>query len=137
VKRIFADTLYWVALFNERDQHHTSAVALSQALSGVQFITTDEVLGEFLTFFAGYGPRTRESAADFVEEIMTSSEAVVIPQSHETFVAGLLLYRSRLDKGYSLADCVSMTTMRQQAITEILTHDHHFRQEGFRVLMRP
>jgi hypothetical protein len=30
---------------------------------------------------------------------------------------------------------ISMETMRQHGITEILTHDDHFTQEGFSVLL--
>jgi uncharacterized protein len=42
----------------------------------------------------------------------------------------------RLDKGYSLKDCISMHTMRQRGISEVLTNDRHFEQEGFRALFR-
>ncbi len=36
------------------------------------------------------------------------------------------------DKGYSLTDCVSMQTMRQGGLTQALTNDRHFEQEGFK-----
>ncbi len=45
------------------------------------------------------------------------------------------LYESRLDKGYSLTDCISMTVMRERNISDVLTHDNHFRQEGFKILI--
>jgi len=41
----------------------------------------------------------------------------------------------RPDKGYSLVDCISMQTMRREGITDALTHDRHFEQEGFRALL--
>jgi len=41
-----------------------------------------------------------------------------------------------LDKGYSLTDCISMETMRHEGITDVLTNDAHFEQEGFRALLR-
>ncbi len=56
---------------------------------------------------------------------------VVCPQSHQTFLDGYALYKARPDKGYSLTDCISMQAMRQECISEILTHDDHFTQEGF------
>ena len=43
---------------------------------------------------------------------------------------------ARPDKGYSLTDCISMQTMRREGLTEILTNDRHFEQEGFRALFR-
>lgn len=60
----------------------------------------------------------------------------VIPQSRESFLAGLQLYRARPDKGYSLVDCISMQTMCKEGLTEVLTNDRHFEQEGFRALFR-
>jgi hypothetical protein len=42
----------------------------------------------------------------------------------------------RADKNYSLTDCISMQTMRREGITEALTTDKHFEQEGFRALFR-
>jgi predicted nucleic acid-binding protein len=60
----------------------------------------------------------------------------VIPQSRESFLAGLQLYRARPDKGYSLVDCISMQAMRKEGLSEVLTNDRHFEQEGFRALFR-
>jgi predicted nucleic acid-binding protein len=60
----------------------------------------------------------------------------VIPQSRESFRSGVALYGARPDKGYSLTDCISMQTMRKEGLTEALTNDRHFEQEGFRALFR-
>ena len=67
---------------------------------------------------------------------MVNPTVLVVPQGRESFLAGLELYRARPDKGYSLVDCISMYTMRQEGITEALTNDRHFEQEGFRALFR-
>jgi len=61
----------------------------------------------------------------------------VIPQSHDSFLSGMALYGARLDKGYSLTDCVSMAAMRREGLSDVLTNDKHFEQEGFRALFRP
>jgi predicted nucleic acid-binding protein len=45
-------------------------------------------------------------------------------------------YASGTDKSYSLVDCISMHTMRQIGLTEVLTNDHHFTQEGFIILIK-
>ena len=39
-------------------------------------------------------------------------------------------------KEYSLTDCASMQAMQHERLTEVLTNDHHFRQEGFRTPSR-
>ncbi len=73
----------------------------------------------------------RQSAVAFVRRILNDTNIEVRPQSDASFTAGLSLYEARPDKGYSLADCVSMLAMREVGVTEILTHDDHFAQEGF------
>lgn len=60
----------------------------------------------------------------------------IVPQTTDSFLTGLDLYRTRLDKGYSLTDCISMQTMRQRGIADVLTNDRHFEQEGFHALFR-
>ncbi len=46
-----------------------------------------------------------------------------------------VIYEKRLDKDYSLTDCISILTMKTLNIREILTHDNHFEQEGFTILL--
>lgn len=97
--------------------------------------TTEEVLGEMLTFFAA-DSWLRGRAVETVRQILFDPAMHVIPQSHESFLAGFELYAARPDKGYSLVDCISMQVMRREGITDALTNDRHFEQEGFRALLR-
>lgn len=135
MKVAFVDTLYFVALFNPRDQWHERALAASKLVAETKLITTEEVLVELLNFFSEYGERARRGAVIQTEGILSAANIEVVEQSHETFIAGLTLYKVRPDKGYSLTDCVSMHAMRERGISHILTHDDHFRQEGFTVLL--
>ncbi|HKP81423.1 MAG TPA: PIN domain-containing protein [Pyrinomonadaceae bacterium] len=135
MKLTFIDTLYFVALFNPRDQWHQQAIAASQLVAETALITTEDVLVELLNFFSEYGEKARRGAITQVEGILSGANVDVIPQSHEAFMAGLTLYKARPDKGYSLTDCISMQAMRERGMVEILTHDEHFRQEGFTVLL--
>jgi uncharacterized protein len=135
VKMTFVDTLYFVALFNPRDQWHEQAVAASKLIGDTKLITTEEVLVELLNFFSEYGEKARRGAVTQAEGILNNANIDVARQSHDGFIAGLTLYKARPDKGYSLTDCISMHTMREQSISDILTHDDHFRQEGFTVLL--
>jgi predicted nucleic acid-binding protein len=99
-------------------------------------VTTDEVLGEYLTFFASASETLRRGAAASVQRILANPVIRVIPQSRSSFLGGLDLYSQRPDKGYSLVDCISMRTMRREGLTEALTNDRHFEQEGFHALFR-
>jgi len=97
-------------------------------------VTTDEVLSEFLNYFSAAGESKRRVVANMFEETMSHPRVLVIPQTRESLLRGFTLYKARADKGYSLTDCISMTAMRERNITEVLTHDQHFRQEGFAAL---
>lgn len=135
MKVAFVDTLYLVALFNPRDQWHDRAIAASKLVAETNLITTEDVLVELLNFFSEYGEKARRGAVRQAEGILIGANVEIVPQSHEGFVAGLTLYKARPDKGYSLTDCISMHAMRERDISEILTHDNHFRQEGFTLLL--
>jgi predicted nucleic acid-binding protein len=136
VKRLFADTAYWIALTNSFDQYHTKAVDVSSTLGNCHMFTTEEVLTEFLNALADKGPRIRAAAVEMVETIINNSGVTVIPQSRRTFNRSLAFYKSRPDKGYSLTDCGSMLLMRERHLSEALTTDRHFEQEGFVALLR-
>ena len=45
---VFADTGYWIALFNERDSLHIQARELSARFSDSTIVTSEMVLTEFL-----------------------------------------------------------------------------------------
>jgi uncharacterized protein len=135
--QVFADTSYWIARFNKMDSRSASARAAREQVGSAQVITTEEVLVEFLNHFAGTDPLVRCESLLFVRDLLIAPGVEVIRQSHESFLAGLGLYESRPDKGYSLTDCISMTAMRERGIRSVLTADRHFSQEGFTALMKP
>ena len=133
----FADTSYWVALIDAKDQWHEKAAALSRALDGDSILTTDEVRTEVLAFFSAYSSRTRQRVSQFVFDLVNNETHVeVIEQSRASFLAGLALYEGRPDKSYSLVDCISMQLMRAEGLRDVLTSDGHFAQEGFSILLK-
>jgi predicted nucleic acid-binding protein len=135
VSEVFADTFYWIALINPGDRYAQEVQRFDDRLSGGNVYTTEEVLVEVLTFFAADTWR-RIRAVETVREILSDPAVHIIPQSHESFLSGFELYAARPDKGYSLTDCISMQTMRREGLTQALTNDRHFEQEGFRALFR-
>ncbi|MGP1385031.1 MAG: type II toxin-antitoxin system VapC family toxin [Thainema sp.] len=125
MKLLFADTFFWIAFLNPADDWHHQVRQTFARLQPCQLITTDEVLTEVLAFYSKSGVQLRTKAANLVRDILASPDVDVYPQSHQSFLDGLTLYEQRLDKGYSLADCISMNVMKRQNIAEILTHDKH------------
>lgn len=129
-RTLFADAFYWIALISPRDAHHASVVSLSQTLASTRLVTGDEVLSEVLTHFCRSGAYWRMKAVAFVRDICSDPAIDVLPQTRDSFQAALALYDSRLDKEYSLTDCRSLVAMKSLGISEALTNDHHFAQEG-------
>lgn len=136
MKQIFADTFYWIALTNSRDNWHQQVLELTATLDRVEIITTDEILTEVLNFLCTYGPPMRRRTAQLIRDILEDPNIQVIEQTHSSFNQGLMLYEQRLDKAYSLTDCISMQIMKKMNIDSILTHDKHFTQEGFMILFQ-
>ena len=135
MRRLFVDTIYFVALINPNDQWREKAVQIKSEISDAKFITTEIVLIEVLNFLCEYGENLRRQVSLFVRDILEDADFEVVPHTESALLEGLELYESRLDKGYSLTDCISMNVCRELDITEILTHDHHFEQESFKILM--
>ena len=130
----FADTFWWIAVANPKDAWHARALAWEAAHPNAQYITTEEILSEVLSWFAGSGPAGRAHACALVRSILADPSMQVLPQTSADFVSALSLFESRPDKGYSLTDCRSMVALRTLGVTEVLTNDHHFTQEGFTIL---
>lgn len=135
MKPVFADTFYWIALSNPKDDAHRQVLEFSKQPDIGPIVTTDEVLIEFLAYCAS-DPRLRIEAVALSEDLLHSQSVIVIPQTRRSFLAGLELYRARPDKEYSLTDYISMQTMRRAGLTDALTNDRHFRQERFNALFR-
>jgi uncharacterized protein len=131
MKKVFADTSYWVAILRDNDQWHKAAISGIERLGKVEIITTESILIEVLNYFSEYRSDIKDFVVNYVEEILKDELTLVLLHNHDDFLKALQLYKSRLDKGYSLTDCVSMNSMREIGIAEVLTNDQHFEQEGF------
>lgn len=132
---VFADAFYWIALANPADQWHDAAKRFDEDNPDARLVTTEEALTEFLNYYAATGTRRRAIIGAMCEQVLSHPSIAVVPQSHKSFSQGLELYRQRTDKGYSLTDCISMQLMRERGIQKVLTHDRHFEQEGFTILL--
>lgn len=120
MKRIFADTSYWIALLNPRDELHLKAVAAAQKCSENQVVTSEMVLVEFLNGFSDRGPRLRAAASKAVKTLQSSPDVSVIPQTSDQFERALSRYEDRVDKDWSLTDCASFLIMEAEGIEAAL-----------------
>jgi len=136
MKVIFADTFYWIALINPRDNWHTIALDYAQKYADDYLITTDGIIDETLNYFATKGAIMRRKALATYLQICQEPNMEIISYTPQLRQAGIQLFDERPDKGYSLTDCISMIVMKQRGIIEVLTHDKHFTQENLRILFQ-
>jgi predicted nucleic acid-binding protein len=134
MKRVFADTAYFVALVRERDQLHRQATNLQKHLPG-QLLTTEWILTEVANGLAD--SPTRKEFIDLLSRLRGQTDVEIVSASHEHFQQGCELYARRKDKDWSLTDCISFVIMREYGIDTALTSDEDFEQAGFKRLMDP
>ncbi|MBW4691536.1 MAG: PIN domain-containing protein [Lyngbya sp. HA4199-MV5] len=136
MRRVFIDTSYLIAILDPNDDRHEMAKAVSQALGDYRATTSEMVLTELLNYFSSKGRNFRQMALRTTDNLRSSPDVEIIPQTSEQFEQARQYYRQRPDKAYSLTDCASMLIMQKREIQDVLTHDRHFQQEGFCALLR-
>jgi len=134
MRRIFADTSYWMALVNPRDQIHQKALSVSRQLSSESLLTTEMVLVEVLNSFSD--SLYREAVGRMVTSLRQDENLTIVPQTPAQFKSALQRYQQAADKNWSLTDCASFEVMEVENIEAALTHDRHFVQAGFEALLR-
>lgn len=132
-KTIFLDTLFVVALINQRDQYHRRAKKLAAKYDGQRFLTTDAVLLEIGNALA---KNFKDQAIEVIEDLQTSEDTKVVRLSPALFKMAFNLYPSHSDKQWGLVDCVSFVVMEQAGVRQALTFDQHYVQAGFDALLR-
>src|SRR5260370_272440 len=119
MQSFFVDTWYLIALFDRYDSHSRRAARIAARLNSVQLVSHEGVLREFLAAMSHGDVDGREAAVRFVRTMMRRVNVVEVKR--ELFLRGIDLFADRLDKHYSLVDCMSMLVMKDRGITHVLT----------------
>jgi hypothetical protein len=88
---VFADSFCWIAITNLQDLAHERAKALTLSPTPGALCTTEEVLTEYLNYFAAWGPNFRHKAAINVQNVLENRTVEVVPQTAASFATGLNL----------------------------------------------
>lgn len=136
MKIAFADTVYWQALLDVRDNLHSAAEALAVKLifDRVRIVTSEMVLTELLNAL-GKSAQGRRLGVSLVESLKADQNVEIASAAECPFDAAFEFYKARPDKQWGLTDCSSFLLMQQRGIADALTHDNHFRQAGFNLLL--
>jgi len=81
-------------------------------------------------------PANRPAFLRLMEVLRSAPDVTIIPPNDELFSRGIELYAERLDKEWSLTDCISFVVMTDEGIADALTGDRHFEQAGFNGLLK-
>lgn len=136
MRKVFADTSYWIAMLNPRDELRAKAEEVSSQFASWMVVTSEMVLVELLNSFSDKGPQFRRSVAKVVEALRQRRGVRIVPQTEEQFREAFRRYGQAHDKGWSLTDCASFWVMDEEGISSALTHDRHFTQAGYEALLR-
>jgi predicted nucleic acid-binding protein len=130
---VFADSYFYLALLNARDAGHALAKETARSFMG-RVITTQWVLVEVADALCGEVDRPK--FIRLITSLKLQTNVTVVPADSALFDRGIDLFRSRLDKHWSLTDCLSFIVMNDYGLDEAFTADAHFEQAGFRALLR-
>jgi predicted nucleic acid-binding protein len=132
-RSVFADTAYYLALISPRDSFHARAVALSQTLNE-PVVTSAWVVQELADGLSA--PPVRAGFLKLLDTLEADPNTTIVAPDSSLWSRGLILYRSRPDKEWSLTDCISFEIMGERGISRALTSDQHYVQAGFVALLR-
>ncbi len=127
------DTSGFFSLHDKSENQHANAVEIYQK-SWLR-LTTNYVLAEY-TALALIRGLSREKIIAFSEIVLSDDSIEIVWIDEDLHSKAVQLLTKRQDKGYSLCDAVSFVVMREREITESLTKDKHFAQEGFIALLK-
>jgi len=130
---VFLDTSGLFSLYDAGDKHYSLASSLF-VQSQIR-VTTNYVFAELAALMIAR-KFSQDRMVQYLADIEEDSRLEIIWIGQEMHQAGMDLLKRRLDKTYSLCDAVSFTVMKDLGITEALTTDHHFEQEGFIRLLK-
>jgi predicted nucleic acid-binding protein len=95
----------------------------------VALVTTEFVLLEVANALCMSAWRAK--GVKLIDGFRSVSNLRIIPADTMLLAEGWELYRSRLDKEWSLTDCISIVILQKERIEQVFTSDHHFEQAGF------
>ena len=127
------DTSGFLCLIHKDEPEHENSVRLYNEAS--LYLTHSYILDEFIPL-ANVRKLPRANSLRFSRQILTDPTIELVWVDAVLHEAALTLLEQRTDKTYSLCDAVSFLIMSERGISDALTTDKHFEQEGFVRLLK-
>jgi predicted nucleic acid-binding protein len=126
------DTSGLLCLHHEAESFHDEALRAYNTAR--RRLTHSYILAEFVAL-AHVRRLPRLAALMFVAALLDNPDIEVVWVDEALHREAMALLLARLDKTYTLCDAVSFVLMRRRSLSEALTTDRHFAQEGFHRLL--
>ncbi|MBD2503121.1 type II toxin-antitoxin system VapC family toxin [Anabaena azotica] len=123
------DTSGLLCYIHQNEPQHQEAVQFLSIINK-KFLTHSYVLAELIAL-ALIRRFPRPAVLTFVMDLLDNPDIETVWVGEKLHREAMKLLMERQDKTYSLCDAVSFVLMRQRGMTEALTTDRHFEQEGF------
>ena len=131
---VFVDTSALAALINKKDQYHEIFVPLfvnQLSKATHQIFTSYYILDELVALLTSKRVR-KNIIIERIETILDPRAGwKILHVDDSIWNEAWKLYRTYMDKQYSMTDCVSFVIMHRFNIRHALTTDSHFEQMGF------
>jgi predicted nucleic acid-binding protein len=127
---VFADSSYYLALANPRDQWYRAA--LKAPVAGFTLVTSSLVISETATRLQQRG--LFSTALEFLQAIRHHSDIQIIYPDAALQAEAWDLLAQWGGSGANAVDCASFAIMRRFRIRKAFTFDAHFRKAGFEIL---
>ncbi len=132
-EQIFLDTSGLLCIHDGKDVRNAEAINLF--IKAKRILTTNYILAEFVPLSYVRG-QNRQETLSFIDDFLKISRLEIVWVNETLHNRAMKLLSDRRDKNYSLCDAVSFVVMRERGISEALTTDRHFEQEGFVKLLQ-
>lgn len=123
------DTSGLLCYIHQNEPQHYEAVQFLSS-TNKKFLTHSYILAELIAL-ALIRRFSRPVVLAFVMDLLDNPDIETVWVDEQLHREAMKLSMERQDKTYSLCDAVSFVLMRQRGMTEALTTDRHFEQEGF------
>ncbi len=132
---IYVDTSALIAFVRKRDAFHEKAIQVYQdrLSGGYHFMTTDAVVLEIGNAFSTVSKKP--FALSIFQLIQQSPRWQCCPVDDSLLEKSQHLFSQRMDKDWSLTDCMGIVVANEHQIQDIFTADSHFEQAGFTILL--
>ena len=135
--RLFIDTTAFIALEDEDDKEHKTALDYREKIRRGEtpfraLYTSNHILDEVFTLLRL--KLSHRAAVAFGENIKRSKILRTLRVTPEIENKAWKIFKKYSDKDFSFTDCTSFALMEQEAISTTFTFDKHFQQYGFQTV---